>query len=1207
MGNPICPKCGSAMVLRTARHGRNAGGKFYGCSNYPNCKGTLDHEKASQNDSFSEDPQADITSVSLSFPRTLVARSRIQGYQVKFFESAAVTKSIFEVINESETPDNVARLFSQWRLDFPPMENTPQWSERERQVLSVSEKILTRGKITLCSPYIETELEKIICTTENLSLNNTIPINDLISFCQADSLVPWLDHSVETLFFQKCLPTILGPNYARWVLPQVEISSLVPTGVAVPINGRVDFLLLLPNSNPIVIEIEGKQHVEHQDADNQRFTLLSQFGYSVVRIHAHEVNAGRGPNISKLVELIGQPPNTTYESLLQHAQFVKVIQASRYIHQIQLTLLHAIQMGHLGLRSVNDWSISTDIEKVGLFSKNETTDILAVAVKDLIDLFMHLGRLYSVELCHGNPHIGKDSESISHVSNISILFVGNAVNGKTNFYIQPIYVPFDIANSTFITGPAILDKPRKIELEYFLRYIFRKDTFWEGQFDAISRTLEGKDSIVLLPTGGGKSIAFQLASFLLPGRTVVIDPIVSLMDDQIDNLASIGVDRCIAITSQIENVEDKMRANTLFGQGEYLFAYIAPERFQTVEFRESLRSLTVHTPVALIAVDEAHCVSEWGHDFRTAYLNIGRISRQYCESNGLVPPLLALTGTASRAVLRDVQRELNIKDFEAIITPKSFDRSELKFHVFNSSSSEKSARLIGLLNNKLPGIFSTSTTTFYQPDGLRTYSGLIFCPHVNGEFGVVKQAEEIQKSMGISTDFYSGSQPKHVSGGRWADTKQTVARRFKHNNVSLLVCTKAFGMGIDKPNIRYTVHFGIPSSIEAFYQEAGRAGRDRKTAHCCVIVSDDNPPRTKKLLDPNTKAEEVTAVINSLKWEENDDITRALFFQSKSFPGIEQEKAKALSIAQKIGDLSVKRDCRIAYPYGERAVNEKALHRLLLLGIVSDYTINYSASELTVHLSGMSKEQIIESYGNYVAGYLESRKHIELEKARGFISLSTNDFITHMLELLLRFIYDIIERGRRRALQEMLLAATVAPNDAAIRKRILRYLEATEYSEILDAIIGESDAGILKTMKAFEEVRSTNEASELRGQASRYLESYPDHPGLLMLRALAEAYARDHNSQLVEQNLLASISSCIENYGIEKSRLFEFTAWAINKISFRNSELSDHLQKLILNQFPEKSFAQALVRELPRARASIPAWFILDRIRKEIEKVVSTL
>lgn len=256
--------------------------------------------------------------------------------------------------------------------------------------------------------------------------------------------------------------------------------------------------------------------------------------------------------------------------------------------------------------------------------------------------------------------------------------------------MRDVFAPFRLAQEGFPASPAALKQPGESVLRYFLEYLFRKDGFWEGQYEVVSRALQGLDAIVLLPTASGKSIAFQLASMLLPGRTIVIDPIISLVEDQIDNLGGYGIDRCIGITSQIEAVA-REQAVLHFGQGEYLFTYVTPERFQIASFRESLTALTAHTPVSLIAIDEAHCVSEWGHDFRTAYLNIGRTSRNYCRRDNRTPPLLALTGTASKAVLKDVQRELGIEDFDAIITPKSFDRPELRFQVVHCRSHEKTA------------------------------------------------------------------------------------------------------------------------------------------------------------------------------------------------------------------------------------------------------------------------------------------------------------------------------------------------------------------------------------------------------------------------------------------------------------------------------------------------------------------------------------
>jgi len=826
-------------------------------------------------------------------------------------------------------------------------------------------------------------------------------------------------------------------------------------------------------------------------------------------------------------------------------------------------------------------------------------------------LLENLSKLYSVKLRTKEPICGLFSDYFARESanGIYISFSDKFTSSLPTFYVQNIYFPFHIANSSFSATPLIegLEKLEKKDLEYFLQYLFRKPYFWPDQYDGITRVLQGKDALLLLPTGAGKSLVYQLASLLLPGRTVVIDPIISLMEDQIDNLAMIGIDRCIAITSQIADTQDRLRAIQLFGQGEYLFAYVAPERFQTIEFRESLRTLTVHTPIALIVVDEAHCVSEWGHDFRTAYLNIGRTSRDYCKSERKVPPLLALTGTASRAVLKDVQRELQI-DYDAIITPNSFDRKELKFHIVYSKSQEKTARLKGYLGQRLAGLFNISTSTLYQTREKKTYSGLVFCPHVGGEFGVERVADEIREDLGIPLGIYAGKEPKHWNPNQWRYHKHYVTKEFKRNKIPLLVCTKAFGMGIDKPNIRYTIHFGIPPSIESFYQEAGRAGRDRKTAYCCIIVSNDNPERSKKLLNPNTKVEEIDEIIRNVPWGENDDITRVLYFHTKAFRGIAQEKQDVEEILKQLGDVTKKSEKALSIPdkirqkedkYTKgRLIAEKALYRLLLIGVVSDYTIDYSREEFTVKLSGANKEEIVETYGKYVASYLYSRRQTEIEKASRLLSLSHPEFIIEMVNLLLHFIYDVIERGRRRALQEMLFC-TEKPNDRDIRKRILQVLQVLpEYRKKLDQIIDDKDIGIVKCKDLFTSVRSPNEAAELRGQVSRYLESYPDHPALLMLRSLSEVFSRDRNVEVAKQNFIASISSALTNYGISDDIVFDFAAWAVSVIARRNVELAKLLIITLLNIHPNRELAREMINNLPISLGYISAWFLLARIEK---------
>jgi ATP-dependent DNA helicase RecQ len=1212
------------MVLRTAKRGPNAGGKFYGCSRYPNCKATIPFESVVAD--LKEVPEKGKQSLTETFfPRTLIARERFQNYQARFFETVAVSEDLLEKINSEDIGEEILKAFSQWRIDFPVGESKFTLSERQRQIISVLEKILTRGRLTLSSPQLEKEFKEIFLKTSKTEASLLLIESSVFKGYKMCQKYLWLDSKEENIFYEEILPKFLGENYKQFVLPQVELSSLLPPDVNVTGRQRADFAIFHPRlEEKIIVEIDGEQHKGHIESDKERDRTLQEYGYTVIRIQANEIREGGGRQLSVLgskFSLIEERFNENVAS--PHNETIKFIHSLKLAHQIQIVLLQAIQSGFFNLEDTGSWQIIADLDEIGLFDKKEALSILKKSVVDFVELLENLSKLYSVKLRTKEPICGLFSDYLARESanGIYISFSDKFTSSLPTFYVQNIYFPFHIANSSFSATPLIenLKKPEEKDLEYFLQYLFRKLYFWEGQYDGIARALQGKDALLLLPTGAGKSLVYQLASLLLPGRTVVIDPIISLMEDQIDNLAMIGIDRCIAITSQIADAQDRLRALQLFGQGEYLFDYIAPERFQTIEFRESLRTLTVHTPIALIVVDEAHCVSEWGHDFRTAYLNIGRTSRNYCESNRKVPPLLALTGTASRAVLKDVQRELQIEDFDAIITPKSFDRKELKFQVIYSISQEKIARLKGYLGQMLPSLFSTTTSTLYQPRGKETYSGLVFCPHINGEFGVVRVSDEIGKNLGIHTAFYSGGAPNGWDPEQYRYHKQRIVKEFKRNKIPFLVCTKAFGMGIDKPNIRYTIHFGIPPSIESFYQEAGRAGRNQKTAYCCIIVSNDEPERSKELLNPNTKVEEIDEIVRNVPREENDDITRVLYFHTNAFRGIAQEKQDVEEVLKQLGDTSKKGTKTLTIPdkikerlkketkedvsRQAREIVEKALHRLLLIGVVSDYTIDYSRNEFTVKLSGASKEEMLETYGKYVASYLYSRRQTEIEKASRFLYLSLLEFIMEMVGLLLHFIYDVIERGRRRALHEMLLACTDSPTDSGIRQRILRYLEATEYSENLEQIINEEKAGIAKTKDVFGIVRSPNEAAELRGQVSRYLESYPDHPGLLMLRCLSEIFSRDKNTEVAKQNFTASISSALTNYGLSDDIVFDFSAWTVSNIARQDRKLSKELI-YELTKFSNRFLARTLIEKLPVELTEIPAWFLLAKLEKDCNTLV---
>jgi ATP-dependent DNA helicase RecQ len=330
-----------------------------------------------------------------------------------------------------------------------------------------------------------------------------------------------------------------------------------------------------------------------------------------------------------------------------------------------------------------------------------------------------------------------------------------------------------------------------------------------------------------------------------------------------------------------------------------------------------------------VVIDEAHCVSEWGHDFRTAYLGLGDVLRDHCkDSAGKPPPLLALTGTASRAVLRDVLFQLGMVERTAnsVIRPKSFDRKELNYRIKLTTPDNAGSDLRGVVKS-LPTLFGESPQTFFEPDGENTFSGLIFCPTVNGYHGVVDTSDEV-KSVIPSTRIYAGSQPKQFGKINWDEAKRTNASAFKNNHVTALVTTVAFGMGIDKPNIRWVVHYGLPKSIESYYQEVGRAGRDRREAHCTLILTEFDEARNQSLLSEAIDLE-TARTANDVKKAAKDDVVQSMWFHLETYGGIEGEHFGLKEVAEILEPASTMR--KLSLPFaGDQKGREKSLHRLTL-------------------------------------------------------------------------------------------------------------------------------------------------------------------------------------------------------------------------------------------------------------------------------------
>ncbi len=334
-----------------------------------------------------------------------------------------------------------------------------------------------------------------------------------------------------------------------------------------------------------------------------------------------------------------------------------------------------------------------------------------------------------------------------------------------------------------------------IDLDQTLRDRFDLERFRAGQREVIEDVLAGRDVLCVMPTGGGKSLCYQLPALLLTGPTLVVSPLIALMKDQVDALLQRGL-RATLLNSTLDPAEQRARLSEIEA-GQYDLVYVAPERFRSPRFVETMTRVRP----ALLAVDEAHCISEWGHDFRPDYARIGHARRQIGS-----PPCIALTATATDLVRRDIADQLGLRDPAQYVT--GFDRPNLSYAVIDARrDADKLAALADALE-RTPG-----SAIVYASSRAR-------CESV-GQF--------LEKELKRPTVIYHA--------GLTREERAAAQDRFMAGEVQTVVATNAFGMGVDKANIRSVVHFNLPGTLEAYYQEAGRAGRDSQDAQCILLYA----------------------------------------------------------------------------------------------------------------------------------------------------------------------------------------------------------------------------------------------------------------------------------------------------------------------------------------------------------------------------------
>ena len=1123
---PTCPidPAHGPMVVRTARKGPNAGGQFFGCSKYPKCKAIVNLDPDSDNPAASPTPSDGDSDRPASPPSsTVVPPCRVPWrdgtlkhpeWRIHHATQGASLRSV--------TIPGLTATKTCWVA----CENRPGYERVDAdvdRVIGLMMKLLQRGSTPPIHPDAERSLleelghgdvlsselpgdispvlqtpvdidDSTICLTST----KPFPLRDLTESPREAQFVDWLGER--------------APAAVPWLIPQASFDLLLEAaGLDGPGCRRCDFLVALPGHTPFVIEIDGSQHNAQVLTDEERDQRLCAAEIPTVRVPTTELDSGTGPNLTDVLNRISNwDPTTSLEPC---------VWAPIQLHRLVLAICEAVRAGFL---SGSDWCVRVD----------DPTGLAIPLVAPYLQLFDALFRLWNlpdispttVTFTDGDRWVtytrdddGHYSPEVSSDQQINVRLRMECDHSPFESLPALEEIPSIVVRSTGLhlaISDSLIGGPNRVNLtenngtrsalRAVLRAVFAKNDFREGQYEAVVELLEGRDVTILLPTGAGKSLIYQLAGLCLPGRTIVIDPVIALIQDQQSGLGRYGIDRAVGLSSRTTQQGLNPHLLDLIGKGDAYFFYVAPERCQMQDFRDTIAKLRNITPINLAVIDEAHYVSEWGHSFRTSYLMLGPVLRRECKTpEGDPPPVVAMTGTASKPVLNDVLYQLQMKrhNDNSVIVPKTFDRPELRFNLRRTPVANDEATLAGVLT-ALPADFGGNPATFFVPDGTsRTYSGLVFVPTVNGYHRLLETRDLVEPITG-EVGLYSGGAPRGWDRNYFNIQKDVWAARFKDNTLIGLVVTNAFGVGIDKPNIRWVAHYGLPSSMEAYYQEVGRAGRDGGRSECYLVLSQFDAERNRDLLALDI---DVDKIKTDFEWAERDDVTTALFLHTLSFKGVGVEVDQVKQVVEEISPGPMA--SHIEIPFGEsdpdQELKERAVHRLVTLGVINDYLKDYGGRKFTIRLAGVTPGRIVDHLLDYVERIQPSRLDAVREVVGGGYP-SVEEALEGCTRQLVTFVYETIERSRRRSLREMWLAASECRNGEELRQRILDYLTEGDLGQILQGLVDEAIA-FDDWVPHWRNLQAVAEIAEWRVAAGRLLVAYPDHPGLLVTRGLVEA------------------------------------------------------------------------------------------------------
>ena len=948
------------------------------------------------------------------FERNKIYYIPIDYYPAVQFHAAYQLDSVKKVFKNFESEKAIAlyKILSDFEVSSPFDIGASIYDDVD-PVFAVLNNMIIRGLPTKASPFIE---EIFKCFGNRQMKDNLGAIvydfpdskhDDL--FLALHTIDPRWELTQEN-YNCKILDSELEKEYITNVVPNLLRQLLQPQRSLLSITNnsnhcaqRVDFACEFPYSNNkfkgCVVELDGVAYHTNTVADKQRDRDLNNSRWNCLRITETQINYINDQQFSNNY-ILNTRKAYQREFTEDWTKALQLVLSPIAVARIQKTVLEAIIAGKLDIKQA-EWNILVQERDV---------PCAAIAFEDLKQMFDHLHALVAAsdkkatlkfpkvnieiistkEFANSSLHLNitpttkasacQSEKKYDMIIDISMLRRAGIENisfsefqCKNDCYFNIRSAHFRRSKRFIYTSDTIGYKPlvdkdgqgnyiarphEKRHLEYFLQLLFRKEDFRPGQLPILSRALQNKCVIGLLPTGGGKSLTYQLSAMLQPGVTIVVDPLRSLMKDQYDGLINTGIDTCTFINSTLTPQQREEREKQL-ETSQMQFIFLSPERLCIYKFRERLKTMhDMNVYFAYGVIDEVHCVSEWGHDFRFSYLHLGRNLYNYVcpKDKEKRLTLFGLTATASFDVLADVERELSGNgafplDSDTIVRYENTNRLELQYKIekvpieyeediyFDKNkklnpSLPKSVNISdkwvvyksknNFLNdyiqrmptyiNDLQTLDSTNiikarfnarqntqeatneinlntdfSNDFYIKREKYNQAGIVFCPHAkNTGIAVYRKeisseklpntvSEQMSKLMTIGTFVGSSSDSEETETSK--DESKAIDEQsfknlelFRNDKLPLMVATKAFGMGIDKQNVRFTVNMNYSSSLESFVQEAGRAGRDRKIALATILFADYKLVRINLLCPLAT----FPMLIIKNKWFKEEDLLQIL-------------------------------------------------------------------------------------------------------------------------------------------------------------------------------------------------------------------------------------------------------------------------------------------------------------------------------------------